>query len=148
MHFVTGGAFNGKRAWVKKHYHLTCPKEVLWLSQYKSASLPTDVNHLTHSLVVLEGLENWIRLEVMMQEQPEFYWQQLLERWMEWESQSMNQMILIGTDITKGIVPISSEERNWRDLTGRCYQKISQHASRVDLIWHGIHQTIKQEAKS
>ncbi|MGM7701567.1 bifunctional adenosylcobinamide kinase/adenosylcobinamide-phosphate guanylyltransferase [Pseudalkalibacillus sp. Hm43] len=147
MHFVTGGSFNGKRAWVKQHYNLTLRDEYIWISQYENASLPTDVNHLSHTLVVLEGLENWIRHEVMRQDQPEFYWEQLLERWMDWERQTTKQMILIGTDITKGIVPISSEERNWRDLTGRCYQQISKHASRVDLIWYGIHQTIKSEAK-
>ena len=52
-------------------------------------------------------------------------------------------VILIGTDITKGIVPIEAENRVWRDVTGRVYQDTVSICNRVDLIWYGINKRLK-----
>ena len=52
-------------------------------------------------------------------------------------------VILIGSDITKGIVPIEAENRVWRDVTGRVYQDTVSICNRVDLIWYGINKRLK-----
>ena len=53
------------------------------------------------------------------------------------------RIIVIGTDITKGIVPIEKENRVWRDLTGRVFQDTASICERVDLIWYGISKRLK-----
>lgn len=54
--------------------------------------------------------------------------------------------ILIGTEIGCGIVPADAAEREWRDQTGWVYQLLSQNAQRVDRVWAGIGQTLKDKA--
>jgi adenosyl cobinamide kinase/adenosyl cobinamide phosphate guanylyltransferase len=36
------------------------------------------------------------------------------------------------------------ENRLWRDVTGWAYQDLSAMADKVDVIWYGLNQTIKQ----
>ncbi|WP_156289608.1 bifunctional adenosylcobinamide kinase/adenosylcobinamide-phosphate guanylyltransferase [Oceanobacillus salinisoli] len=141
MRFITGGAFNGKRAWVKKNY-----PEAEWISAYKGEPLVENFGVLQSSAVVLEGIELWTKeLSAKMTiNQAREYWRKVLEDWLEWENLASNRkIIVIGTDITKGIVPMEKENRNWRDLTGWVYQDLSFRCERVDVIWYGINQTIK-----
>ncbi|GAM12206.1 hypothetical protein SAMD00020551_0337 [Mesobacillus selenatarsenatis SF-1] len=71
-------------------------------------------------------------------------WQSLIQKWLEWENQdSQRKVILIGCDISKGIVPMVSEDRRWRDITGWIYQDIMSVAERADVIWYGISQKLK-----
>jgi len=134
MHFVTGGAFNGKRAWVKKYTN----EDVHWVSSYQGEEFPTPFPF--NGKVVLEGMEQWTKKCTRE------YWQDHLKHWEAWEKESpKRQVIIIGTDIMKGIVPMEKEDRNWRDLTGWVYQDIVYLSSRVDVIWYGINQTIKEE---
>lgn len=51
--------------------------------------------------------------------------------------------MLIGSDISKGIVPMAAEDRWWRDTTGWVYQDLVSAAERVDVIWYGISQKLK-----
>ncbi len=57
MHFITGGAYNGKRQWVKRYYTLD---HSLWLSAY-NGSLPNKFEHTELPFtVIVEGVEQWI----------------------------------------------------------------------------------------
>ncbi|PLR77317.1 hypothetical protein CU633_11135 [Bacillus sp. V3-13] len=142
MHFVTGGAFNGKSAWVKKFYSLN-ESEHLWVSAYKGNSLP---DLLFGRTIVLEGIEEWIKtshvnssVDVSREE-----WRRLLQNWREWEAgHPARTFVVIGADITKGVVPADPGARQWRDLTGWVYQDIAKCSSRVDLIWYGISNQLK-----
>ncbi|MFD1851597.1 bifunctional adenosylcobinamide kinase/adenosylcobinamide-phosphate guanylyltransferase [Oceanobacillus bengalensis] len=141
MHFITGGAFNGKRAWVNKNY-----QEAEWISAYKGELLLENPAILQSSKIVLEGVELWTKeLSAKMTiNQAREYLKKVIEDWLEWESLSSDRkIIVIGTDIMKGIVPVEKENRNWRDLTGWFYQDLSLRCERVDLIWYGINRTLK-----
>ncbi len=146
MHFVTGGAFNGKSKWVKEYYQLWDTPHV-WISSYKDEFVgeKSSCEH-EENIVVLEAPEIWFKqwLKRLNKEEVRAKWQKLLQIWVEWEQQDRNRkVVIIGNDMTKGIVPISLEERIWRDVTGWAYQDTVKQSERVDLIWYGINQQIK-----
>src|SRR4051812_27196291 len=107
MHFISGGAFNGKRAWVKN----TCKacENKQWVSAYDNYSLPKELPEIDDALVILEGVEIWLK-DLTAQYDADMcreIWNNCLEKWLSWEQAVLNrQLILIGTDITKGIVPM------------------------------------------
>ena len=145
MHFITGGAFNGKRAWVKKTYQIE--KDESWLTAYENHPLPRNIIH-NQDFLILEGIEIWLKLlteQVDVQQSLEI-WNSCLNDWLKWEKEKVSRnVIIIGTDITKGIVPVEKENRLWRDLTGWAYQDTAAKALKVDVIWYGINKTIKEK---
>lgn len=144
MHFITGGAFNGKRKWVKKHYNMG---ESLWLSAYNADSITESSNVNIPAMVVLEGIEKWIHAQIDLDILPDVQRQNVMEQikpWLNWEwEDSHRTLVIIGTDISKGIVPIDKEDRLWRDITGWVYQDLVEQAERAHIIWYGIEQTLK-----
>lgn len=143
MHFVTGGAFNGKRAWVTSKLK---GADYLWFSSYEDIQMP-ETELFTKDIVVVEGIEQWTK-ELIDLEKPRNFWNEKLQTWHQWEKEnSARQIIMIGIDISKGIVPIEKENRVWRDLTGWVYQDTVAICQKVDVIWYGINQTIKGETK-
>lgn len=143
MHFVTGGSFNGKKSWVKEFYH---NREFYWLSSYNGGLPPGELSVIKAGVLVFEGIEGWIK-ELTHQynaEECRKRWEEQLVACRKWEESSPNrEVVFIGVDITKGIVPIDKKERIWRDVTGWCYQDLAKSADRVDLVWYGINQRIK-----
>lgn len=103
------------------------------------------------SVVILEGLELWIKKEINVELSPDLILDKnikKIEKWMEWEQNEENQrLVLIGTDISKGIVPMEKENRLHRDITGWLYQRLAARAERVDLVWYGISQTLKRKGE-
>ncbi|MFE8698871.1 bifunctional adenosylcobinamide kinase/adenosylcobinamide-phosphate guanylyltransferase [Cytobacillus sp. FJAT-53684] len=144
MHFVTGGAFNGKSRWVKEYYELN-ETPYLWISAYKGDSVPEHTDNWM-DVMILEGLEKWVQEWSSQLDSHEIRekWRRLLCSWLKWEKEAGHRkLILIGTDLSKGIVPMRAEERKWRDITGWTYQDVAGMAEKVDLIWYGISQKIK-----
>ncbi|MCA0170398.1 MULTISPECIES: bifunctional adenosylcobinamide kinase/adenosylcobinamide-phosphate guanylyltransferase [Bacillaceae] len=144
MHFVTGGAYNGKSKWVKNFYGLT--EDHCWKSAYDQTKIPLNVSRFYGDVVVLEGVEQWLKGLTVESglEECRAIWQSLLGIWRTWESERHERtVVIIGTDITKGIVPMEKEERDWRDLTGWAYQDLAAVADRVDVIWYGLNQQLK-----
>lgn len=143
MHFITGGAFNGKREWVKKTYGATA----LWISAYQDSPLPTELFQLDNDLLVLEGLEIWVKELTKTNDsyRSREIWNQTINHWEMWEQEkTQRKLVVIGSDITKGIVPVEKENRLWRDVTGWAYQDLAAQADKIDIIWYGCNQTIKQ----
>jgi adenosylcobinamide kinase / adenosylcobinamide-phosphate guanylyltransferase len=144
MHFITGGAFNGKRSWVKNRYMVT---EVdRWLSAYDNSPLPTDLTEMEEELIILEGVETWLKdlTKEFDSNKCRKIWNSCLDNWLTWERTKLNRkLVVIGTDITKGIVPLEKENRLWRDVTGWAYQDCAKRSEKMDIIWYGINQTIK-----
>lgn len=142
MHFVTGGAFNGKSKWVKEFYQLDeVPHQ--WVSAYRGE---TAVEFDRNAPVIMEGIEVWLRngLKASAVGEVRERWKNQLVTWLDWEKEDIHRkIVLIGTDITKGIVPMEAEDRKWRDVTGWAYQDIAAVSDRVDLIWYGINRKIK-----
>lgn len=145
MHFVTGGAFNGKRAWVKRVYGV---KEIgNWISAYENCPLPKNVIEMNQDLLILEGIEVWLRslTETYHVNECREIWNMYLDQWLRWEhNKSKRNLVLIGVDITKGIVPFDKANRLWRDVTGWAYQDILSKSEKVDIIWYGINQPLKK----
>ena len=129
MHIVFGGAFNGKRQWVKE---LVGNREHVWLE----GELPDE----TAPFVVVAGLEEWVRaqLENGMDEQK-------IRNLVDGAvcKQPFNRQLWILTDMNRGIVPVDPLERQLRDVIGRLYQELFKKAEQVTRIWYGIPQTIK-----
>ncbi|WP_394172484.1 hypothetical protein [Guptibacillus hwajinpoensis] len=55
MHFVTGGAYNGKAKWVRTFYGLT--DDHYWKTPSDKPKIPIDVSRFYGNVVVLEGME-------------------------------------------------------------------------------------------
>lgn len=146
MHLVTGGAFNGKKQWVKEAYSLG-EKRHIWHSFYHAGQL----EKWTEPIVVLEGIERHVRRLVEKEEDAESarqVWNEQLTGWIDWESKEKNrQLILIGTDMTKGVVPANAFDRRWRDATGWCFQAAAKQACQVIQIWYGLPQIIKNKGE-
>lgn len=140
MHFVTGGAYNGKAKWVRER---VVSSDVHWVSAYHGEPLPL---HFQKDTVVLQGIEAWIQSDAAEQDATAIRvkWQEIIQRWRIWEEEKENRLcLIIGADITKGIVPIEVEKRIWRDATGWIFQDLVAVSSRVDLIWYGLAQQLK-----
>ncbi len=144
MQLVTGGAFNGKKQWVIKEYGLReRPHE--WHSFYESGTL----KEWSHDTVVLEGIERHVRRLLEEKESPEparTVWQRQLAEWADWERRvQARRLILIGTDITKGVVPVNAFDRMWRDTAGWCFQDAARQAEEVIQIWYGLPERLKNK---
>jgi adenosylcobinamide kinase/adenosylcobinamide-phosphate guanylyltransferase len=144
MHFIVGGAFQGKRKWVKEYYQLNDCQEHIWCSSYETEFfLPH--HKMTQSVIVFEGLEMFIRQTLhsdIMSCRNE--WREAFRLWQHWENEKAERRVIwIGCEIGQGIVPINEEERNWRDVTGWCYQELVKMCNRVDRIWCGLAERMK-----
>ena len=142
MHFVTGGAFNGKSKWVKANHD----RKSCWISAYRGETFPIQLDHIKEDFLVLEGIEQWVRLwlEELNGDDVRQNWQSYLSQLQSWEKGDRNRkVVLIGTDITKGIVPVEHQVREWRDVCGRVFQEITLNCERVDLIWYGLNKRVK-----
>ncbi|TCP31259.1 adenosylcobinamide kinase /adenosylcobinamide-phosphate guanylyltransferase [Scopulibacillus darangshiensis] len=163
MHFVTGGAYNGKRKWVTGHYGLANRSDSLWLSAYpplkadilsyrKVATLDTLAEtEGFQPITVIEGLERFIQ-QLLAQEKNDDLcrerWRSVFHMWRRWEIENnQRRIVIIGTDVGKGVVPVERSLRRFRDYVGWCYQDITDFSKRVDVIWYGVANTLKMEGK-
>ncbi|KAB7705378.1 hypothetical protein F9802_14870 [Bacillus aerolatus] len=147
MYLITGGAFNGKKQWVRKEFELDS-KPYQWHSFYASDEL----EEWKMELIVLEGIERHVRRLIEKEEGSEAareVWKEELAGWLNWETEKQGrQLILIGTDITKGIVPANAFDRMWRDAAGWCFQDAAEKADQVIQIWYGLPQKIKMRGNN
>jgi adenosylcobinamide kinase / adenosylcobinamide-phosphate guanylyltransferase len=140
MQFITGGTFNGKSKWLKENDDR--PKE--WLKLFHAVSRPQPGEY--DGTVVLEGLEYLILTEIRTGRNTDEIRNDFLSlflEWKSWEGTSSNEVIWIGSDITKGIVPVEAEARKWRDVTGWVYQDLVDQSERVYEIWFGLPTILK-----
>lgn len=104
------------------------------------------MTQLDADTLVLEGIEIWLKelTKTYDSYRCREIWNDSINNWMIWEqAKPQRNLVVIGTDISKGIVPIDSENRLWRDVTGWAYQDLAARADKVDVIWYGLNQTIK-----
>ena len=119
----------------------------IWFSAYQDTPLTEDFSHITSDLLVLEGIEIWLKelTKTYNSYRSREIWIQTIDQWLSWEkAEPQRKLVVIGTDITKGIVPVETANRLWRDVTGWAYQDLAAKAGKVDVIWYGLNQTIKQ----
>lgn len=130
MHIVFGGAFNGKRQYVREQLK---DQHVDW----NEGQLPDKKD--AEAFVVIAGLEHWVRQQL----EKDFSEQQLMEQVKSFLNQGQAQQTWILTDLNRGIVPTERIEREMRDVLGRLYQFLFAEAKDITRIWYGIPQKIK-----
>lgn len=131
MHIVFGGAFNGKREYVKKRF---AGQEVEWLE----SELPK--GSVVFSTIVVAGIEHRIKIQLgngISEFQIREEIQQMLAKYKDYK------LIWVLTDMNRGIVPIDPLERELRDVLGRIYQFLFSEATEITRIWYGIPQNLK-----
>ncbi|KQL36993.1 bifunctional adenosylcobinamide kinase/adenosylcobinamide-phosphate guanylyltransferase [Psychrobacillus sp. FJAT-21963] len=124
MHVIFGGAFNGKRAYVEQ---LVEDKEAQWLDATEEFPIVSS----KAEVVIVFGVENVLEDKL----------NKLFEHLEQWDQNF--EVIVIATEIGRGIVPMEASMRKLRDDVGRFYQQLFTRAERVTRIWYGISQTIK-----
>lgn len=124
MHVIFGGAFNGKRAYVEQRIQ---GRNVQWLD------VEADAHVLLPNIevIIVFGVENLLESKS----------KELLEKMEKWDEQA--EVLVIATEIGRGIVPMDASMRKLRDDVGRFYQQLFTKADSVTRIWYGISQTIK-----
>lgn len=124
MHVIFGGAFNGKRAYVEQRIQ---GRNVQWLD------VEVDAHVLLPNIevIIVFGVENLLESKS----------KELLEKIEKWDEQA--EVLVIATEIGRGIVPMDASMRKLRDDVGRFYQQLFTKADSVTRIWYGISQTIK-----
>lgn len=146
LHFVIGGACNGKAEWVSTHYNLCKYPKENWIKAFETSFYDWLSEDPAASLVVVEGIEYWIR-ELSLQLESDTVrniWKETLQKWDCWEKDGLKRnVVIIGSDITRGIVPVEKTDRKWRDDAGWTFQDTVQLCDRVDHIWYGIGQRVK-----
>ncbi|MGH2316894.1 bifunctional adenosylcobinamide kinase/adenosylcobinamide-phosphate guanylyltransferase [Planococcus sp. SE5232] len=130
MHIVFGGAFNGKRHYVKEQLK---KQDIDW----NEGRLPAPA--AAETIVVIAGLELWVKqqLEQGLSEE------QLIGQVRRTAGHGQAQQIWVLTDLNRGIVPTERIEREIRDVIGRLYQFLFSEAEEITRIWYGIPEKIK-----
>nr|WP_239581681.1 bifunctional adenosylcobinamide kinase/adenosylcobinamide-phosphate guanylyltransferase [Jeotgalibacillus terrae] len=95
--------------------------------------------------ILFTRLEEWILSQYGQDEDDlVLLWKQEIKRLIEWENDAVQRcVIMIGTDQSKGIVPLEKEQRFTRDVLGWCHQHTASKADRVTRIWYGLAEELK-----
>lgn len=132
MRVFVGGAFNGKRAYVKQ---LVNNQDVQWIECARVDDLPES----TAQTIVLAGIESFVERHLKRTE--EVVIEEFMSQLHTYRNQS--EVIVIITENGRGIVPIEPETRELRDRCGRLAQQIFKEATEVTRIWYGLTETLK-----
>lgn len=127
MRVFIGGAFNGKREYVRKLLKAEGRNGIQWVE----GGLPSPGKEP----VVIAGIERWLA-ECSLSEE------RAIDQVME--IVRSRDVVFILTDIGRGIVPVEKGQRALRDICGRLYQQLLAEADEVTRIWYGIAQTLKR----
>lgn len=130
MRVIIGGAHNGKRQYVKR---MLADEQYYWVDcSAGNFEIPSD------GTVVIDQIEQWLaQTELDEMEAVEFILKSIEGK----------DVILILTDIGRGIVPMDAEQRRLRDACGRMYQRLVAQADDVTRIWYGLAQTLKKRGE-
>ena len=130
MHIVFGGAFNGKRQYVKDQLKNQN-------TDWNEGRLPETI--AAEAVMVIAGLEQWVKQQL----EQGFSEEHLMEQVKKTVSWGDTQQIWILTDLNRGIVPTERIEREMRDVLGRLYQFLFAEAHSITRIWYGIPEKLK-----
>lgn len=127
MIFIFGGRSQGKLQYARQTFgeHLSV-----------CDLLNCDIKDAFSADIII-NIQEAVKSQLLSKQSPSAYFKENLERF--------EDKILIGNEIGCGIVPIDEFEREWRDETGWIYQFLSAKAKRVDRVWAGIGQSLKNE---
>ena len=124
MTFVFGGAYQGMEEYVRKE-----------LGVDEICMLDEDTLELDISKKAYFGVERFVLGCVRRGENAREYFEARLH--------DLEGAVLIGTDLSCGVVPMEAEMRFWRDENGRVNNLLAAHARRVVRLFCGIAQVLK-----
>ena len=134
MHIVLGGAFNGKRQYVKEHF--TEAPITFFEGEWPN------VQRLQLNQIVAIG-----RFEEMLEPYAHLSEDEVVA-FMLSELRALASdytVVCICTDMSRGIVPLEKDKRRQRDICGRLYQHLCKEATTVVRIWYGLPQLLKEQ---
>ncbi|MBK3495671.1 bifunctional adenosylcobinamide kinase/adenosylcobinamide-phosphate guanylyltransferase [Viridibacillus sp. YIM B01967] len=133
MHVFIGGAYNGKRQYVRSWLEEQGKQDIAWLEGELPMVMPEAAT------IVVAGLEHVLADKLEMDEDTlaaEFIEQlKVLD--------ASRELIVIVTEMGRGIVPIEANARKLRDVCGRFYQQLFKISPQITRIWYGIAEPIK-----
>lgn len=125
MDLIIGGAFQGKRNFVKKKYRFA-QEEIFTCSPQGEPDF---------SAPCIEGLEAFTFLCVQSGKDAV---ESFKTHRNEWENS-----VLICQDIFCGVVPMEAQDRAWREETGRLCRYLAGEAKQVYRLFCGLEQQLK-----
>lgn len=129
MHIVLGGAHNGKRALVRD-YLARNGLNATWLSDNF-----TDEEQL-EDILVIDCIPQ-VLISMSREERIE---------WLDCYLPKETPIIWIIEDVSRGIVPMETHQRIYRDECGRITQLLVEKATSVTQVWYGLTETRKGES--
>ena len=124
MRIITGGAFQGKRAFAEKLY-----PGVEWTDGGRCAL--DEIRTCRAVYGFHEFVKRWLKQRKS--------WEELASLMLE----KNRDLILICDEIGCGLVPVDAFEREYRESTGRVMNALAEQAERVDRVVCGIGRRIK-----
>ena len=124
MILVFGGAYNGKKDFIKEKFNIN-EEDIFYCSD----------GEIDFSKKVICGLHKFTYNNTLKNKSS-----------LEYIKENINlfkDKIIISDEISSGIVPLKKEDRMWREETGRCLQYLSKESSCVYRIFCGIPTIIK-----
>lgn len=137
MQVIIGGAYNGKRKYVKEKLL----NRVVGKINFFEGEIPEKSLFSKDDIVIVGNFEKIIRQKVHLDE--ETIAKEIFIKLMELNSRV--RVVCVCTDIGRGVVPLLKEERKLRDACGRLYQRLFSESKDVVRIWYGVPQIIKGE---
>ncbi|WP_173917236.1 bifunctional adenosylcobinamide kinase/adenosylcobinamide-phosphate guanylyltransferase [Halobacillus sp. Marseille-Q1614] len=143
MQLVVGGAYAGKRKWVREKFY-----DAQWFSAYDNQPLAQweQIYENSSSSIVIEGWEVWVRQEwekVKELEPVRKHFESIIADMKIIEKQRKQPIVLIMLEVGRGIVPVDKDERAWRDLCGWVLQNAAALSEEVHYCWHGLSRQLK-----
>ena len=133
MILIIGGAYQGKLECAMKKYNL---KEN---DVFNCKGMDIDL-----SKKVINDFENYIWFCNENNKEPlDVMENELLQLQKSGKSCSICDKIIICNDISQGVVPVESNVRNYRELSGRTLTKLANHADEVIRVFCGLECKIK-----
>lgn len=134
MQAVIGGAYNGKRKYVMEALQNKDTKRIFTYE----GKLP-EGDFTKNDYVVIGNFEKIILHNQSLDEEEIVI--ELITKLEKLDEQT--NVICICTDIGRGIVPLSKDERKLRDTCGRLYQQLFLRCEKVIRVWYGIPEVLK-----
>jgi adenosyl cobinamide kinase/adenosyl cobinamide phosphate guanylyltransferase len=157
MIFVLGGAYQGKKSFAKRE--ICQENRTKWLdcsslnklSQEIVEAYPEDkrlseivnlwIQEGNYSTIVIDKVESSIR-QTKTLEEIEGVMNELIILDKNAKREGI-ELVLIGTQIGSGVVPIDPIQRVYRDNVGFLFQRIARQAKEVYRIWAGLPEKLK-----
>ena len=126
MILIIGGAYQGKLSYAMDRFSLK-KEEVFFCTQERA--------QIDFSQKAAARLEEFALVCVREKKEARTYLQERREQWKD--------HILLCADISAGVVPVESELRAWREMTGRMLAYLSRESEETIRMFCGIAQRLK-----